>query len=154
MRLPLTTGEYRPSHRFVDLADTAGARFAPLSLVGLEGAGRQFLGCLPVIFWLRLSDPPVDLIRRALPHGVGDVGVGVQRGGAGHMADDGGQRLDVHSVLQGGGGEGVPQVVEPQTLALRPLQHRLEPFADSAGSIGESSLTGEGNIHREWTVFL
>ena len=36
------------------------------------------------------------------------MGVGVQRGRAGHMAQDGGQRLDVHPVGQGVGGEGVP----------------------------------------------
>ena len=115
----------------VDLADTAGARFAPLSLVGLEGAGGWFLGCrfLPG-FRFGSPDSLVDLVRRVLPHGIGDVGVGVQGGGAGHMADDGAQGLDVHAVFQGGGGEGVPQIVEPQMPALRSLQHCLEPLSD------------------------
>ena len=49
---------------------------------------------------------------------------------AGHMADNGAQRLDVHAVFQGGGGEGVPQIMEPQALALRPFQHRLKPLPD------------------------
>ena len=46
------------------------------------------------------------------------------------MADDGAQGLDVHAVFQGGGGEGVPQIVEPQMPALRSLQHCLEPLSD------------------------
>ena len=69
----------------VDLADASGTRFAPLSLVGLEGAGGWFLGCrfLPG-FRFGSPDSLVDLVRRVLPHGIGDVGVGVQGGGAGH----------------------------------------------------------------------
>ena len=62
----------------VDLADTSGARFAPLSLVGSEGAGDGFLGHgLLSGFRFGSPDPPVDLVRRALPHGVGNMGVGV-----------------------------------------------------------------------------
>ena len=49
------------------------------------------------------------------------------------MADDGGEGLDVHPVLQGGGGEGVPQIVEAKPSALRPLQHRLEALPDGGG---------------------
>ena len=129
----------------VDPADAAGARLAPLAFVGPEGAGRQFLGrSLPLFPRLGLADAPVDLVRRALPHGVGDVGVGVQGGGAGYMADDGAQSLDVHPVLQGGGGEGVPEIVEPQTPALRPLQHRLEALSDGGGVHGGVLLHGRG----------
>lgn len=40
------------------------------------------------------------------------MGVSVQRGGAGHMAQDSGQRLDVHPIGQGVGGEGVTKLVE------------------------------------------
>ena len=58
------------------------------------------------------------------------MGVDIQRGAAGHVADDSAQRLDVHSMLQRGGGEGVPEIVEPEALTLRPLQHYLEPFPD------------------------
>ena len=74
----------------IDLADTAGARFAPLSLVGLEGAGGWFLGG-GFLSGFRFGSPDslVDLVRRVLPHGIGDVGVGVQGGGGGDMADDG-----------------------------------------------------------------
>ena len=78
----------------IDLANASGAWFAPLSLVGLEGAGGWFLGCrFPPGFRFGSPDSLVDLVRRVLPHGIGDVGVGVQGGGAGHMADDGAQGL-------------------------------------------------------------
>ena len=46
------------------------------------------------------------------------------------MADDGGQRFDVHAVFQGGGSEGVPQVMESQPFTLCPLQYCLEPLPD------------------------
>ena len=62
----------------IDSVDTSGARFAPLSLVGLEGAGGWFLGDGFLSgFRVGSPDPPVDLVRRALPHGIGDMGVGV-----------------------------------------------------------------------------
>ena len=44
------------------------------------------------------------------------MGVGVQRGGTGHMAQDGREGLNVHPVGQGVGGEGVPQIVEPNSF--------------------------------------
>ena len=131
----------------IDLANASGAWFAPLSLTGLEGTGDGFLGHeLLSGFRFGSPDPPVDFVRRALPHGVGDVGVGVQGGGAGHMADDGAQGLDVHAMLQGGGGEGVPQIMEPQALALRPFQHRLEPLSDG-GRVQRRVLFYRGGEH-------
>ena len=60
------------------------------------------------------------------------------------MADDGAQGLDVHPVLQGGGGKGVPQIMEPQTPALRPLQYRLEPLSDGGRVHGGVLLHGRG----------
>lgn len=74
------------------------------------------------------------------------MGVDIQRGAAGHVADDGAQRLDVHSVLQRGGGEGVPEIVEPEALTLRPLQHCLEPFPDG-GRIHGGILLDRGGEH-------
>lgn len=41
-------------------------------------------------------------------HLVRDMSVDVQRGAAGHMADDRGKGLHIHAVLQGGSGEGMP----------------------------------------------
>ena len=51
------------------------------------------------------------------------MGIDVQCGGGRHMADDGGQRLDVHAVFQRVGGEGMPQVVKADVLAVRPIQN-------------------------------
>lgn len=51
-------------------------------------------------------------------HLVRDMSVDVQRGAAGHMADDRGKGLHIHAVLQGGSGEGMPQIVEPKSLAV------------------------------------
>lgn len=59
-----------------------------------------------------LGNALVDLFRRPLPHLIGDMGVGVQRSGAGYMVQDGGQRFDIHPVCQGVGGEGMPKLVE------------------------------------------
>ena len=41
------------------------------------------------------------------------------------MADDGGERLDVHPVLKGRGGECMAEIVEPHVPALRPLEDLL-----------------------------
>ena len=44
------------------------------------------------------------------------MGVGVQSKPCAEVAQDAGQGLDVHAVLDGEGGEGVPQIVEPDLL--------------------------------------
>lgn len=44
----------------------------------------------------------VDLHRRPLSHLIGDVRIGVQRGSAGYMSQNGGQSFDVHAVGQRG----------------------------------------------------
>ena len=49
------------------------------------------------------------------------MGVDIQRGAAGHMADDRGKGLHIHAVLQGGSGEGMPQIMEANMLALGAL---------------------------------
>ncbi len=41
-----------------------------------------------------------------------------------------------------------------QALALRPFQHRLEPFPDGGRIHGGILLDREGNIHREQMPFL
>ena len=78
------------------------------SLPRLEGGHGALLGIFLLWFDFRLGDTLVDFHRRPLSHLVGYMGVGVQRGRAGHMAQDGGQRLDVHPVGQGVSSEGVP----------------------------------------------
>ena len=78
------------------------------SLPCLEGGHGSLFRLFLLFCDLCLGDALVDLHRCFLPHLVSDMGVSVQRGGAGHMAQDSGQRLDVHPVGQGVGGEGVP----------------------------------------------
>ena len=51
------------------------------------------------------------------------MGVDVQRGAAGHMADDRRKSLHIHAVFQGGSGESMPQIVEPEVLAVSPFQY-------------------------------
>lgn len=41
------------------------------------------------------------------------------------MTQDGGQGLDVHAVLQGVGGKGVPQVMEPHLLTVGVFQQEV-----------------------------
>ena len=77
----------------------------------LEGGHCSLFRLFFLLCNLRLGDALVDLHRRFLPHLVSDMGVGIQRGGAGHMAQDGGQRLNIHSIGQGVGGEGMAQIV-------------------------------------------
>ena len=49
------------------------------------------------------------------------MSVDVQCGAAGHMTDDCGERLHIHTVLQGGGGKGMTQIMEVDVLALSAL---------------------------------
>ena len=113
----------------VDLADTAGAWLAPLSLMGLKGAGGGFTGrSFGRLRGSVSSNPLIDFCRCGALHLVGDMGVDVQGGGTGHMADDGGEGLDIHAVLQGGGGEGVAQVMEADVLTIGPFQNRGQSF--------------------------
>lgn len=49
------------------------------------------------------------------------MSVDVQCGAAGHMTDDCGERLHIHTVLQGGGGKGMTQIMEADVLALSAL---------------------------------
>ena len=125
----------------VDLADTAGARFAPLSLAGLECAGRRFLGChFPHGLRFGSPDPPVDLVRRALPHGIGDVGVGVQGKPCRIVAQRAGQRFHVHPAFQRQRCEGMSEVVEPDVSHADGLQNFIVRPAEGVRVIHGSGL--------------
>ncbi|MBQ8829951.1 MAG: hypothetical protein IJ022_07675, partial [Burkholderiaceae bacterium] len=73
----------------IDLVQAAGAGFAVLAFVGLETA---LVGVLRLLVRRHLGVGPADLTvdpgRRLELHGVGDVGVDVQGGGRGDVADD------------------------------------------------------------------
>lgn len=98
---------------------------------------------------VRFRRSPVDAGGGILPHGVGDMGIDVQCGGGRHMADDGGQRLDVHAMFQRVGGEGMPQVVKADVLAVRPIQNLGQLLPDGGWVQWGVLLFGEGNIHLE-----
>ena len=57
---------------------------------------------------LAVADPALDLLRGLPLHGAGDVAVDIDGSRRGDMSDDGGERFHVHTVLQRGGGEGMP----------------------------------------------
>ena len=114
-----------------DLGDTAGTGSAAIALVGLEvrhgglwRIGWGFLLCF------HLSDTLVDTCGGGLTHIVGDVGVDIQRGRGGHMADDGGKGLNIHAVFQSCCGESMPQVVEAYLLALGVFQDDMQAAAN------------------------
>ena len=101
----------------VDLVDAAGAGLADFAVVGLEfrSLRRVFLlgGCFPAGALagrkgLPSPDPLLDRSRRLDLHGIRDVAINVDGRGGRDVADDGGERLDVHAVLQRGGRERMP----------------------------------------------
>ena len=108
-------GTFLSAGRF---ACTSACHSAP-SLSCLEGGHRSLFRLFLLLRDHCLGDAPVDFHRRLLSHLISDMGVGVQRGRAGHMAQDGGQRLDVHPVGQGVGCKSMPQIVEPNPIASR-----------------------------------
>ena len=54
------------------------------------------------------------------------MGIGVQGEACGEVTQHAGHRLDVHAVLESDGGEGVPEVVEPDFRDASPFQHMLQ----------------------------
>ena len=75
-----------------------------------------------------------SLHRQHIPHSPGgfflgaggDVGVGVQSEAGVGVAQHAGNGLDVHTVLQRQGREGMAQVVEADAGQSRPLQHPVQ----------------------------
>ena len=54
------------------------------------------------------------------------MGIGVQGEACGEVTQHAGHRLDIHSVLEGDGGEGVAEVMESDLGDACSLQHSLE----------------------------
>ena len=129
----------------VDLSDAPSAWFAAFPLVRLEGAGGEFPGRgFRLLCGLDLADSPVDFACCRLSHLIGDVGVDVQSGAAGHVTDHRGEGLDVHSVFQGHGGKQVTEVMETDMLAPGPFQNRGQALADRGGVQGQVIFSGRG----------
>lgn len=59
------------------------------------------------------------------------MGVGVQGEACGEVAEHAGYGLDVYTVLQGQGGEGVAEVVEANLRDASPLQYPLQHIVDT-----------------------
>lgn len=116
----------------IEFADAAGAWFPFLPHIGLE-VHDAFLLRLRFFLWFCLADASVDAGGGCPLHIAGDVGVDVQRCHRGHMAQHGGEGFHIHSVLQRQRREGVPQIMESDTLAVCPLQYRLKPSACHTG---------------------
>ena len=118
----------------IDLCDASGAWLATFTLVRLEGAGSGFLcGGFCLRFELSLANPLVNLACRRLPHLVRDMGVDVQRSAAGNVTNHRGESFDIHSMLQGHGGEQVAEIMEADMLAPGSLQTGGQVFADGGG---------------------
>ena len=93
---------------------------------------------------LAFDDPTVDLGCGSPLHLIGHMGIDIQRGAAGHMADDGRKGLHIHAVLQGSGGESMPQIVESKSLAAGPFQHSGQPLSHCRGVHGGVLLDWRG----------
>ena len=126
-------GTVRPSGRVaplkemvVELGDAAGPGLSCAPGHRLK-VGEGILRRLWSILRHLVAQATVDLGGGFTEHVAGDVGINVQRGRRRHMAQHGGEGLDVHAVFQGQGGEGVAQIVEADLLAPGPLQNNLEP---------------------------
>ena len=93
----------------VDLADAARAGLADFAHIGLEidDGGRIRLR-RSLVREFCFANAAVDLPRGGVLHIRGRVRVNVQRRGCGHMAQHGGERFYVHSILQRQGREYVP----------------------------------------------
>ena len=122
----------------VDLSDAPSAWFAAFPLVRLEGAGGEFPGRgFRLLCGLDLADSPVDFACCRLSHLIGDVGVDVQCGAAGHVPDHRGEGLDVHSVFQGHGGKQVPEIVKSDAGQVGVFQQYLQSAVGGAGIDGQ-----------------
>ena len=75
--------------------------------------------------------------------GGGDVGVGVQGKPGAVVAQHAGYRLNIHSVLEGQSGKGVPEIVEPDLLQPCPLQNPVEHVEHAVWGDGPSRGGGE-----------
>ena len=66
----------------------------------------------------------------------GDVGISVQSEASGEVAKHAGHRLNVHTVLQGDGCEGMAEVMESDLRDAGPFQHTLEHIVDAVRGDG------------------
>ena len=100
----------------VNLSNAAGSRLSGAPHDRLEVSERIFLSRVLCHF---IAQATVDFGGSFTQHIAGDVGVDVQGGGRRHVAQHGGEGLDIHAVLQGHGGESMAQIWICQALTNR-----------------------------------
>ena len=71
------------------------------------------------------------------------MGVGVQGEARRVVTQHPGHRLDVHSVLQGQGGECMPEIMEPDFGQSRPFQHPVEHMQHTVRENRHTRWAGE-----------
>ena len=103
----------------------------------IQGAPGRFPSALPVPV-LRRSDSLCDELPHPvggiLSHLLGNVGVGVQGEPRAVVAQDAGDRFDIHPLLDRQGGEGVPQPVEGDALGDPGLPSVPSALPSTSGS--------------------
>lgn len=117
-------GAVRPGGRvasleevIVDLGDAAGSRLAGTPHDWLE-VGEWILRRLRRVLRYLIAQAPIDFGGGFAEHIASDVCVDVQRCRRRHMAQHGGECLDVHAVLQRHGGKGMVPVPLFRFLAM------------------------------------
>ena len=70
------------------------------------------------------------------------MGVGVQGEACGEVTQHAGYRLDINSVLERDGCEGVAEIVESDFRDTSPFQHSLEHIVDAVR--GDGAAVGRG----------
>ena len=74
------------------------------------------------------------------------MGICVKGKPSGEVAQHAGHRFDVHAVLEGDGGEGVAEVMEPNLRDASPRQHPLKHIIDA--------VRGDGTTVGGWEYIL
>ena len=71
------------------------------------------------------------------------MGIGVQGEASGEVTQHAGHSLDVHTILQGNGCEGVAEVVESDLRNACPFQHPLQHIIDTVRRDGTTVRRGK-----------
>lgn len=137
----------------IEFVDAAGSRLSNAPRDRLE-VDQGILRCLRSVLCHFIAQASVDLGGGFAEHVAGDVGVDVQCGRRRHMAQHGGESLDVHAVLQRHGGESVAQIMEADLFALGPLQRHMEAPEHGAGCERRILLDGGGEQPAAFGSFL
>ena len=137
--------ENRPHNPEVGGSNPPPATINPSESVDSDGFPFAFVTFLVELFLPLFADPnrdPYRLPERSGPEtagentahgfgrlplrGRGHVGVDIQGESRREMPQHPGYRFDVHSVLEGQGGKGVTEIMEPHARQSRPFQHPVE----------------------------